>query len=57
MFPPFNEIRTANIDDGSKPLSRVDDQIVVFDHLELTEFLAFTRFIENTFINSLQSTS
>jgi hypothetical protein len=34
-------------------LCRVDDQIVVFNHLELTQFLAFCWFIQNAFIDSL----
>jgi len=40
MFSAFNEIGTTDIDDVSESFCRVDDEIVVFDHLELTEFLA-----------------
>jgi len=51
MFPALNKIRRANIHDMSETFGRVNDQIVVFDHLELTEFLALVWFIKNTFIN------
>ena len=57
MFPALNKIRTADIDNSSETLGRVDDQIVIFNHLELTEFLAFTGLIENTFIDGLESES
>ena len=55
MFPPLNKIRTTDIDDMSKTLCRVDDQVVVFDHLELTECFASAGFVKNTFINGLRS--
>lgn len=53
MFSAFNEIGTSNVDDMGESLCRVDDQIVVFNHLELTKFLAFCWFVQNTFIDSL----
>ena len=56
MFPALNKIRRANIHDMSETFGRVNDQIVVFDHLELTEFLSSSRFIEDTLIDCLRST-
>ena len=56
VFPAFNKICAADVDNMSKTFCRVDNEIVVFDHLELTEFLAASGFIENTFINCLGST-
>ena len=55
MFPAFDKIRAANIDDMSETLCRVDDKIVVFNHLKLTELLPSGGFIENTFIDCLRS--
>ena len=54
ILSSFDEVGTADVDDCGKSLCRVDDQIVVFDHLELTEFLAAGRLVENTFINGLE---
>ena len=54
MFSAFNEICTTDVDDMGKSFSRVDDQIVVFDHLELTELFSASRFIKDTFVNSLE---
>lgn len=56
VFSAFNEIRTPDIDDMSEALCRIDDQVIVFDHLELTKLLAPSGFMEDTFINGLKST-
>ena len=55
MFPALNKIRTTDIDDMSETFCRVDNEIVVFDHLKLTELLSSSRFIENTFVDCLDS--
>jgi len=55
MFPAFDKICATDIHDMRKPFGRVYDQIVVFNHLELTKFLSSSGFIEDTFINSLTS--
>jgi len=55
MFPAFDKIWTADIDNVRKTLCRVNDEIVVFDHLKLAELLPSSRFIENTFVDCLKS--
>lgn len=54
MFSPFKEIGTANVNDSGKALGRVDDEIVILKHLELTEFLALRRLVQDSFINGLR---
>lgn len=54
VLSSFNEIRRTNIDDRSKSLCRIDDEVVIFDHLKLAEFLAFIGFVQNTFIDGLK---
>lgn len=54
MFPSLDEIRASNVDDSCKTLGRIDDEVVVFKHLELTQFLALGRFVQDTFIDSLR---
>ena len=54
MFSSLKEIGTANVDDSGKTLGRVYDEIVIFKHLELTEFLALRRLVQDSFINGLR---
>jgi len=54
MFSSLKEIGTANVDDSGKTLGRVYDEIVIFKHLELTEFLALGRFVQDPFIDGLR---
>src|SRR5271169_1833396 len=56
MFPALDEICAAYIDDGGEAFGGVDDEVVVFEHLELTKFLSLGGLVENTFIDCLMST-
>ena len=55
MLSAFDKIGGTNVDDVSETFCGVDDQIVVFDHLELTEFLPSRWFIKNTLIDCIRN--